>query len=538
MLGLMLGAVGCVLLIACANVANLLLARAAARQREIAIRVAIGAGRWRLIRQLLTESVLVALAGGALGTLIAIWWLDLTTSRISAELAYWITFEVDRGVLLYTFSLSVATGLLFGLVPALRSSRPDLTRSLKDGARGAVGGFRRNRLQSVLVSGEIALSLVLLVGAALMIRSFIAAVNVDLGFDTGRMLTMRTSLTGNAYDGVATRAAFFEQMRERIGTLPGVRATALTTALPADEGGLGTVIVAEGQPRAPGEETFVRYVGITPGYWEMLGMPLLAGRDFTPREAADSNSTVVVLNQDLAEQLWPGQDALGKRVQIVIGERTPWLTVVGIAPTLHYEAVGNASVQSRRQAHVPYARAGWRLMTLMVRAEGDPGALAPAVRRTLQGMDNTLPVFSVHTMDEYRTYTAWDRRLFGQLFGGFGLLALVLAAVGVYGVTSYAVSQRAHEIGVRMALGAQGTDVLRMIVAHGAVLAAVGVGVGLLGAFAVSRVMSSVLYGVSATDPVAFLGIPLLLGCVALLASYLPARRAVRVDPMIALRSE
>ena len=538
MLGLMLGAVGFVLLIACANVANLLLARATARQREIAIRLAIGAGRGRVIRQLLTESVLVALAGGVLGTLIAVWWIDWTVARIPEELAYWITFDVDQRVLLYTFALSVATGLVFGILPALRASRPDLTRSLKEGARGAAGGLRRNRLRSALVTGEIALSLVLLVGAALMIRSFLAAVNADLGFDTGRMLTMRTSLTGERYDRVATRAAFFEQMQKRIEALPGARVAALTTALPADEGGVSTVIVAEGQPRAPGEETSARYIGITPGYWEMLGRPLLAGRDFTPQEAADSNSTVVILNRDLAEQLWPGQDALGKRVQIAAGERTPWLTVVGIAPTLHYEGIGNASAQARRQVHVPYARAGWRLMTLMVRTEGPPGNLAPAVRTALRSMDATLPVFSVRSMDEYRAYTTWDRRLFGEAFGSFGMFALLLAAVGVYGVMAYAVSQRAHEIGIRMALGAQSADVLRLVVGEGAVMVAAGVGVGLLGALGVSRVMRSVLYGVSPNDPIAFLGIPVLLGGVALLASYLPARRAMRADPMVALRAE
>ena len=538
MLGLMVGAVGFVLLIACANVANLLLARATARQREIAIRVAIGAGRWRVVRQLLTESMLIALAGGVLGTLIAVWWIDWTVSRIPEEMAYWVTFEVDGTVLVYTLALSLVTGVVFGLAPALRASRSDLTSALKDGGRGSSGGFERSRLRSTLVAGEIALSMVLLVGAALMIRSFVAAAQTDLGFDTGGVLTMRTSLTGERYDAVGARAAFFGQVTQRVLGLPGVTGAALTTALPADDGSVGTVVFVEGQPRAPGEETSVRYIGITPGYWDMLGRPLVAGRDFTPQEAADSNSTVVILNQDLTEQLWPGQEAVGKRVQLVIGERTPWLTVVGVAPTLHYEEVGEEDAASRRQVHVPYARAGWRLMTLMVRTTGEPGPLAPGVRRTLRSMDGTLPVFGIRTMDEYRAYTTWHRRLFGELFGSFGLLALVLAAVGVYGVMAYAVSQRAHEIGIRMALGAQAGDVLRLLVSQGAVLAAVGIGGGLLGAFGVSRLMRSVLYGVSSSDPVAFLSIPLLLAGVALLASYLPARRATRVDPIVALRSE
>ncbi|MBV9772849.1 MAG: ABC transporter permease [Gemmatimonadetes bacterium] len=534
---LMMGAVGFVLLIACANVANLLLARSVGRQREIAIRAAVGAARGRIVRQLLTESVLVALAGGALGVLIAVWWIAWVTSRIPERMAYWITFDVDWRVLAYTLTLSVATGVVFGLLPALRASRPDLTGALREGTRGAGSGGARNRVRGTLVAGEIALSLILLVGATLMIRSFLAAVGTDMGFDTRPLLALRTSLTGERYDRVEARAAAFRQLAGRIAALPGARGAAWTTALPGDDGGTGLTLVAEGQPRAPGEEIAGRGIGITPEFFSTVGKPLLAGRTFSDREAADSASRVAIVNHALAEQLWPGRDPVGRRIQLTIGP-AQWYTVVGVAPDLQYEEVGEVSAQSRRQVYVPYAVYGWHLMVLMVRSAGDPGALAPAVRREIRGADPTLPVFDLRTMDEYRAYTTWDKRLFGELFGTFALLAILLAAVGVYGVMAYVVSQRTHEIGIRMALGAERGDVLRLVVGRGLAVAAAGVGVGLLGAFGASRAMRSILYGVTPDDPATFLGVPLFLLGIALLASYLPARRAARVDPMVALRSE
>jgi predicted permease len=538
-LALMMGAVAFVLLIACANLANLLLARAAGRGREIAVRAALGAARRRIVRQLLTESLLVALAGGALGTLVATWWIEWTMSRIPEELAYWIVFRVDGRVLAFTLALSAATGIAFGLLPALRASRVDLTRSLKDGARSGDGGPGRSRLRGALAAGEVALALVLLVGAGLMVRSFLAATRADVGVDTEHVLTLRTSLTGSRYEGAAAKNAAFERIAARVEALPGVRAAAWSLGVPgSDAGGVGTTIVAEGQPRAPGEEMAVRYLAATPGVFRAFGAPLLAGRDFTAAEAADSLSTSVILGRSVAARLWPGEDPLGKRVQVVTGERTPWLTVVGIAPDLVYEEPGDRDPQAALHAYLPYARAGWGMMTLVVRTAGDPAALAPAVRREVRAVDPALPLWDVRTMRETQAYSTWNRRLMGEIFGSFGVLALVLATLGVYGVMAYAVAQRTREIGIRMALGAQAGEVLRMVVGRGAAIAAAGVAVGLLGAWGVSRVMQGILFGVRPGDPLTFGGVAALLLATALLASWLPARRAARVDPMTALRSE
>jgi predicted permease len=536
MLGLMLGAVGFVLLIACANVANMLLARGAARRREIAVRAALGAARRRIVRQLLTESVLIALAGGAAGVLVGTWWLHWLVSTLGTEVPYWMAFELDGRVLAYTAALSVATGLLFGILPALRASRPDLTGSLKDGAPGGTGGTHGSRLRGTLVAGEIALALVLLAGSALSIRSFLAAAGTDPGVDAGRILTARTSVTGERYDAMAARAAFFRELAARVRAIPGVRGAALTTALPAGDVGSATTVAAEGAPDADGVGS--RWIAVTPGYWEAMGRPLLAGRGFTEREAADSAAEVAIVSAELAERLWPGRDPLGRRMRVEVEGATPWLTVVGVAPTLAYAKPGEDGERERRQVHLPYARAGWRLMTLAVRSTGDPATLAAPVRREVRALDPSLPLFTVHTMSDYRASTLWLERAAGQAFASLALLALLLAALGVYGVMAYAVGQRTREIGIRMALGARAPDVVGMVVREGALLAAAGIGAGLLGAWGVSRLMRSTLYGVGPGDPVAFVAAPLLLAAVAVAASWIPARRAARVDPMTALRSE
>jgi predicted permease len=535
MLGLMMGAVAFVLLIACANVANLLLARGAARRREIAVRAALGAARGRIVRQLLTESVLIALAGGAAGVVVGTWWLHWLVSTLGIEVPYWMTFELDGRVLAYTAALSVATGLLFGILPALRASRTELSGALGD---GAPGGTRRSRLRGTLVAGEIALALVLLAGSALTVRSFLAAARTDPGVDAGRILTARTSLTGDRYDSPAARAAFFRELERRVRALPGVRGAALATGLPAGDEGAATRVAAEGAAAGPDGGVRARWIGVTPGYWEAVGRPLLAGRNFSEAEAADSAAEVALVSRELAERLWPGADPLGRRIRVEVEGKTPWLTVVGVAPTLGYARPGEDGERERRQVHVPFATAGWRLAALAVRTDGDPAALAAPVRGEVRALDPSLPLYTVQVMSEYRASTLWLQRAAGQAFASLALFALLLAALGVYGVMAYTVGQRTREIGIRMALGARAPDVVGMVVREGALLAAAGIAVGLLGAWGVSRLMRGTLYGVGPGDPVAFLAAPLLLAGVAVLASWLPARRAARVDPVAALRSD
>jgi predicted permease len=535
MVSLMLGAVGLVLLIACANVANLMLARSAGRAREIALRTALGAGRARVVRQLLTESVVLALAGGALGVFIANAWTRWTVSRIPEELPYWIRFDVDGTVLAFTLGLSALTGIVFGIVPALRATGGDVQQTLRDGGRGASGG--RSRLRGALVVGQISLALVLLVGATLMIRSFVAASRAELGFDTSKVLTARIYLAGERYTPQAARAGFLNAASERIAALPGVRAAAATNAIPGDDGGEMIGVEAEGAPRPRGGELTGELFGGTPGLWDALGTPLVAGRAFTATEGADTAATAAVVSQALATRLWPGRGALGRRFRIST-EKDVWFTVVGVSRDLHYEEVGEQTPESKRQVFLPAARLPYRTFAFLVRTEGPPAAAAAATRRELRALDSTLPTFDVRTMDEVRNYTTWTQRLWASLFGSFGTLALVLAAVGVYGVMAYTVSQRTREIGIRMALGARGGDIVRRVVGEGAVLAGTGVALGMVGALGAARLMRGALYGVAPVDPFAFLAIPLLLAGVALLASWLPARRASRVDPMVALRAE
>ncbi len=535
MLSLMLGAVGLVLLIACANVANLMLARSAGRAREIAVRTALGAGRARVVRQLLTESVVLALAGGALGVLIANAWTKWTVSRIPEELPYWIRFDVDAPVLAFTLALSALTGIVFGIVPALRATGGDVQQTLRDGGRGASAG--RSRLRGALVVGQISLALVLLVGATLMIRSFVAASRAELGFDTSKVLTARIYLAGDRYAPQAARVAFLEAAAQRIAALPGVKAAAATNAIPGDDGGEMIDVEAEGSPRPRGAEITGELFGGTPGLWDALGTPLVAGRAFTAAEGADTAATAAVVSQSLARRLWPGAAPLGRRFRIA-SEKGVWFTVVGVSRDLHYEEVGEETPESKRQVFLPAARLPYRVFAFLVRTEGPPAAAAAGARRELRALDSTLPTFDVRTMDEVRRYTTWTQRLWASLFGSFGTLALVLAAVGVYGVMAYTVSQRTREIGIRMALGARGGDIVRRVVGEGALLAGGGVALGMIGALGAARLMRGVLYGVAPLDPFTFLFIPLLLAGVALLASWLPARRASRVDPMVALRAE
>ena len=538
MMGLMLGSVSFVVLIVCANLANLLLARAAGRARELALRAAVGATRGRLVRQLLIESVLVSIAGGAVGVLVAQGYIDHQMASIPEEIPYWVQIRIDPVVLAYTFGLSVLTGIAFAALPALRATRHDLHATLKAGGRGSVGPGRA-RLRSALVVAQVSLAVVLLVGAALVVRSFVAMQLVDVGVDRAHLLTLRTELEGERYATVAARADFYARLAQRLEGIPGVRRAAASTVIPAEDGGTTSKLVVEGRPVAPGDELMVTALGEMPGALDAIGAPLAAGRDFTAQEARDTASRVAIVNRKLAERLWPGESPLGRRLRLTpVGRDSAWLTVVGVAPDVTYEEFAEQSPEDLLQVHVPYALLPYRGLGIMVRTAGDPGAVAPAVRRELRALDATLPAFDVRTMDDVFAKTTWPYKLYGTSFGLFGALALALAAVGVYGVVAFTVAQRRHEIGVRMALGARAATVARDVVRGAVWLAVPGAAMGLAAALALSRLMRGVLYGISATDLATFAGVPAVIVGVTLLASWLPARRATRVDPAAALRNE
>ncbi len=526
----MLGAVGFVLLIACANVANLFLARAAGRQREIAVRTALGAGRGRIVRQLLTESAVVALVGGALGIALATLGLRAILASFPFTPPLWMDLGVDRNVLLFTLAVALGTGLLFGLVPALRAARPDLGETLRDGGRGATGGARQGRLRSALVVSELCLATVLLVGAMLMVRSTLRLQGVDPGFASAGALTLRAVAAGERYQDPAARAELFRRAEEAVRAVPGVRAVGAVTHMPLAGTSTTSTYEAEGQPVAAADRPVAQYRGVSEGWFPAMGLAMVRGRAPTAAEVS-SGAPVVVVNRTLAERHWPGRDPLGRRIRF--GDE--WLTVVGVAPDVR---MGRLDEPAEPQTYAPYPVRQPGSMTFVVRTAGDPASVAAAARAAVRGLDPQVPVDEVRTLDQVVRASLWQQRLFGGLFVSFAVIALLLAVTGVYGVMSYSVSQRTHEIGVRVALGAKAADVVGMVVGAGARVAVTGVGLGLLAAFALMRLLASQLYGVKATDPLTYATITAVLGGVALLASFLPARRAARVDPMEALRSE
>lgn len=526
----MMGAVAFVLLIACANVANLFLARAAARRKEVAVRLAMGASRGRLVRQLLTESVVLALAGGALGILLAKWGLATILGAFPFDPPTWMVLDLDARVLGFTLLVSLATGMLFGLAPALRATRGDLQSTLRDGARGNTGAAGTTRLRSALVVSELALASVLLVGAMLMIRSFLALQGTTPGFDPGGLFTARVITGGPRYEEEAPRAAFFGQVLEGARTLAGAQDAALASGVPLSGWSQSSGLNIEGQTAAPDERRDAEVRAISASYFSVLGVRLVRGRGFTEQEVAD-RSPVVVVNRTLAERYWPGEEALGRRINLG-GE---WLTVVGVSPDLRLKRLNESADE---QAYLPYTTQPGEAFTLLVRTAGAPASLAPAVRGMVRELDPGVPVAEVASMEEVAQRSLWQQRLFGGMFTAFGAIALLLAITGVYAMMAYSVGQRVHEIGVRMALGARTGAVLAMVLRDGLRIAGVGLAIGLGAAFGVTRVMKGILWGVSPTDPPTFFGIATLLGGVVLLASYLPARRAARVDPMVALRSE
>ncbi len=530
-----LGAVGFVLLIACANVANLMLAKAAVRRKEIAVRVALGAGRGRVIRQLLTESLMLSLAGGGAGLLLAYWGNAAVASLGPDTLPRVQTVGLDAGVLTFTLGLSVVVGLLFGLAPALRSTKTDLNVSLKDRARGSTSDRRHDRVRQLLVVGEIALSLVLLVGGGLMMRSFLRLTSVDPGFDPRGVLTATVPLAGSRYSTDEQRAAFFQRLTTQVSTLPGVESASAINHLPLGGDVWTFGFNVEGRPAPPGaERPGAVYRVVRPDYFRTMGAALLKGRDFTERDDASAPG-VVIVNEALARRQWPGEEPLGQRITVG-GEGAKPREVVGVVRDLKQ---GEWSSEPKPEMYLPHAQgASPRSMTLVVRAASDLSAVEPLVRREVWAIDKDLPVSQVKSMEEVVAASVGQQRFNTLLIGGFAAAALLLAAAGVYGVMSYMVAERTHEIGVRMALGARGRDVLGMVIGQGLVLTLFGLAVGLAGALALARVMNGILYEVSATDPLVFGAVAGVLTLSALLACYVPARRATKVDPMLALRHE
>jgi putative ABC transport system permease protein len=532
----LLGAVGFVLLIACANVANLQLARAAARQREVAIRLALGASRLRLVRQFLIESTLLSLIGGAAGLLLAVWGLDALRLTLPEDLPRLEQIGIDMPVLFFTLTVSIATGILLGLVPALQATKPDLIEALKEGSQSVAGGRHRNRVRSLLVIVEVALALVLLIGAGLMMKSFWRLRDVRPGFDPHNLLTMQITLPEAKYEEGAEQANFFRELVQRVETIPGVLSVGYSTDPPLTDDSRGDLTIEGQPPRAPGDEQTATYGGVSPGYFKAMGIPLIKGRTFSNEDREDSER-VVVVSSFFASRFFPGQDPIGKRIkQGGEDDDSEWMTIVGVVGDIHHYGL-SAAVSS--EMYMPFAQAPEPEITLVVRsAAGNPSSLLPAIKHEVEAIDKDQPIFGAVTMERLLSDSVASQRLSVTLLGLFAGLAFLLACVGIYGVISYTVTQRTHEIGVRIALGAGTRDILRLVVGHGMIMVAIGLGVGLLASFALTRVMSSLLFNVSTTDPATFILVSLLLALVSFLASYIPARRATRVDPMIALRYE
>jgi putative ABC transport system permease protein len=529
----LLGAVGFVLLIACANVANLLLARAAARHKEMSIRTALGAGRLRLIRQMLTESGLLSCLGGACGLLLALWGVDLLVWLSPENLPRLGEIGLDARVVGFTFAVSVLTGLVFGLAPALQASRLDLVSSLKEGGRSSQEGFGRHRMRSLLIVLEVALALVLLVGAGLMLRSFQRIQQVDPGFNPNNVLALEISLPRSKYPRKEQIRNFYNQVTERVSTLPGVESVAATWMLPLSGQDAGRGFDIEGYSPAPNERVNAAFSAVTPRYFRTMEIPVRAGREFTEQDGPTGQS-VVIVNETLAQRYFPGGDALGKRIKLR-GDDNPWLTIVGVASDVKHTEL---TAQPRMQMYLSSLQTPFPFMNVVVRTTVDPASLTAAVRQEVWAIDPAQPVASAETMQQLISNSVARARFNTLLLGVFSVVALLLAAIGLYGVMAYSVTQRTHEIGIRMALGAQGRDVLRLVLRQGMTLAFLGVLTGLAAAFALTRVMASLLYGVTATDPLTFAAVALVLSLVALLATIIPARRATKVDPMVALRYE
>ncbi|HXR34098.1 MAG TPA: ABC transporter permease [Verrucomicrobiae bacterium] len=544
---LLLGAVGLVLLISCANVANLMLARTVVRQREMAIRMALGAGRVRLIRQLLAESTLLSLFGGVAGSLLALWSTNLlkifVPSRIpvpnAADAVMLPQIRMSGSAFAFTIVISLLTGIIFGLIPALQSLRRNVNESLKEGGRGFVSGSRGHRTRSTLVIVESALAFVLVIGAGLMIKSFWHLLEANPGFHPDHLLTLRIKLPNDAKDSQyrepRQQAAAFQRFLSGVEAVPGIQSAAFAEIVPLsqDDMDMGYFVIQENPLLAPGAHLAADYRDITPNYFATMGIPLLSGRTFTEQDNLD-RPRVVMIDETLVRRFFPNQDPIGKHLQIPDAMR-PAREIVGVVGEVRDTGFDQ---QPRPTVYFPSLQSPDQTMSLVVRTALPPGSILPAIKNAIWSVNKNQPVFQVRSMDEIISGIVSAQRLAFLLLGVFAFVALALAAIGIYGVTSYLVSERTHEIGVRIALGAQSSDVSRLVLGHGAKLAGIGIIAGAVASLALTRLLSSLLFGVSATDPFTFFGVALLLTFVTLAACYIPARRATRVDPIIALRCE
>ena len=537
LLWLLLGAVTFVLLIGCANVANLLLASGASRQKEIAIRVSLGASRWRVVRQLFTESMLLALTGGVVGLLIAFWGLAAITKLLPADFPRLNEIHIDLRVLGFSFVASMLTGILFGLVPALQVSRSDVQEAIRETGRGASGSRRQSRFRQALIVVEVALSVVLLAGAGLLFRSFLRLQSVDTGFVSQQVLTARLTPSGTNYTNDADYAKFYNGVIEKVGAIPGVQDVALINTLPLYKGPTSGFRV-EGRPvTTPDKWPSVNYRVVSPNYFRAMGIPLLQGRAYTDRDNENA-PLVMMVNQQLAREIFPDENPVGKR--ITFGGTNPdgqprWFEIVGVV----------ANVRSLELREAPTAELYfsaqqdlWPAMSLVVRSSVEPSSLGASVRQAVNEVDRSVPVADVKTMDHVVNESITQPRFNLFLLGLFSTVAMILSAAGIYGVTAYTVTQRTRELGIRLALGAQVGDVLKMILGQGMAVIGVGLAAGLAAAFGLMRLLRSLLFGVGENDPLTFAAITGVLVLVALIACYIPARRATKVDPLVALRSE
>ena len=533
---LILGAVALLLLIACVNTANLLLARAAARQTEISVRVAMGAGRARVLRQLLTESVLLALAGGLTGLLLAIWGTRLLTAMPSLKIPRLAGAEVDSRALAFTLAVAILTGLLFGIAPAFHSLRFDLFRTLKEGGRTAAEGKGRSRMRKALVIAEVAVSLVLLTGAGLLVESMVRLLRTSPGFEPRGVITFNVDLPAVRYGKPEQVASFYRGLLQRIRPIPGVLTASGVEPLPLSDEIIRTTFEIEGRPIAQSDLPRTQFRSIDPDYFRTMRIPLIQGREFTAHDNVQS-SPVVIVNQTLANRIFPGENPIGKHIKpgVSVSGKELMREIVGVVGDVKHR---NLWQTSDPESYVPFDQIPLDSMTLTVRTSGDPNQIVPAIREQVHQMDAELPVYQVRTLEDYVAASVAQRRLTSLLFGVFAAAGLVLAIVGLFGVVSYTVEQRTHELGVRVAVGAGRRDILQLVLGYGLGMAGIGIALGLAGSLALSRFLAGQLYGVSATDPLTFAATASLLLLVALFACCVPAFRATHVDPTVALRYE